>query len=198
MRRLRISFALAAVMALTLALPASAGAREKAPVNEFGTTIATGGFISIDRNADDVDVNIYLRDLNPGNAYTVWAVVWNIPSECASDDGCVEDDLFVANNAIFFSGVGGVANGGGVLNGNTVLVEGATQTGPFVNVGLTNAEGAEIHFVVQDHGPASDDAGTLMAQTGTFHGGCDSPAVDPEDRIWPTVCNDPQATAFKP
>jgi hypothetical protein len=197
MKRVRIVVALAAVMALAFAIPASAGARDKVGMIDFGNGDPVKGHISIDRGADSVDVNAHLRGLNPGHAFTVWAVIWNDPTKC--DSGCGEDDLGVDDNVVIFSGIGGVANGGGNLNGNSTLPS-SGGTGP-INGGVTETENAEIHFVVQDHGPASDDAATLLAQTTTFEGGCGDgePPTPPnlgadED----DTCLDVQAAIFLP
>jgi hypothetical protein len=191
MKRARIVFALAAVMALVFAIPANAGARDKAGMIDFGTGEPVAGHISIDRGDDSVDVNAHLRGLNPGHAFTVWAVIWNDPLEC--DGGCGEDDLGATGNVVIFSGIGGVANGGGNLNGNTTLPSSGGD-GPIPG-GVTDTEGAEIHFVIQDHGEASDDAATLLLQTTTFEGGCGdgAPPTAPPD-----TCVDVQAAVFQP
>ena len=158
---------------------------------DFGTGVSVKGHISIDRGAESVDVDAHLRGLNPGNAFTVWAVIWNDPENCV--DGCGEDDLGRpgTESVVIWSGIGGVANGGGNLNANTTITDG---DGPIPG-GVTDTEGAEIHFVVQDHGEASDDAATLILQTTTFEGGCG-------DRVPPTAppdtCVDVQAAVFQP
>lgn len=195
MKRLRIVLPLAAVMALAFALPANAGARDKSGMIDFATGAPVAGHISIDRGTDSVDANIHLRGLNSGHAFTVWAVIWNSPENCVG--GCGEDDLGRpgTENVVIFSGVGGVANGGGNLNGNTTITSGV---GPIPGA-VTNPSGAEIHFVVQDHGAASDDAAILLLQTTTFEGGCGdgipptppNPAASPSD-----TCLDVQAAIF--
>jgi hypothetical protein len=192
MKRVRIVFALAAVMALVFAIPASAGARDKVGMIDFGNGDPVKGHISIDRGADSVDVNAQLRGLNPGHAFTVWAVIWNDTSVCGAT--CDEGDLGKSGNAVIFSGVGGVANGGGNLNGNGTLPSSGGD-GPIPG-GVTNVEGAEIHFVVQDHGEASDDAAILLLQTTTFEGGCGNGIPGPPAE-WET-CVDVQAAVFQP
>ena len=189
MKKARIVFALAAVMALVSAIPANAGARDKAGMINIDGTDPVRGHISIDRGAESVDVNAHLRGLNPGHAFTVWAVIWNDPLEC--DGGCDEGDLGATGNVVIFSGIGGVANGGGNLNGNGTLTEG---TGPIPGA-VTDGQNAEVHFIVQDHGPASDDPATLLLQTTTFEGGCGNgmPPTAPPD-----TCVDVQAAVFLP
>jgi hypothetical protein len=197
--RLRVSFALAAVLALTIAVPASAGARDKAGMIDFtGAGAPVAGHISISRGAESVDVNVHLRDLNAGHAFTVWAVIWNDPGVCASSP-CTENDLTKSGNAVIFSGMGGVANGGGNLNANSTITTSGIPTGPIPGDGLTNPSGAEIHFVVQDHGMASSVPAELLDQTTLFEGGtvdgCGDgfPPTTPEEE-----CVDVQATIFQP
>lgn len=181
MRRLRILVAVLAIMAL--ALPVSAGSREKASVNEYGTTVATGGFISIARQDDGVDIDAHLRDLTPGAAITVWFVHWGDPSVCATTP-CTGDDLGKDGNGAIWSTIGGVVNPAGNFNGNGFIAEGDASSGGPIPVALVDADVAEIHFVVQEHGPALTGAG-LVIQTTTFLGNCNP-------------CSDPQSAVFLP
>jgi len=192
-RRLVIMLAVVAMMLGAMA-PALAGGRDKSGMIDFATGEGVQGHMSIARASDSVDVAAHLRNLNAGHAFTIWAVVWNDPSNCVNGPvGCDESDLGVDDNVVIWSGIGGVANGGGNLNGRATLpAEGGE--GPIPG-GVTDAEGAEIHFVVQDHGPASDDSATLLAQTTTFEGGCGdgAPPTAPPD-----TCVDVQAAVFLP
>jgi len=199
--RLRVLFALAAVLALIIAVPASAGARDKVGMIDFETHESVKGHISIDRGTDSVDVNVHLRGLDPGDAFTVWAVVFNSPLDCV-DEGCGEDDLPTKDKpgtgdpAVIFPGVGGVANGGGNLNGSSTIGEGEDGApGQILLSFLKDVDVAEIHFVVQDHGEAFDDVDELLKQTTMFEYGCG-------DEVPPTAspdkCVDVQAAIFQP
>ena len=189
MTRRLVTVLAAVVMVMGVMAPAWAGARDKSGMIDFSTGSPVQGHMSIMRGADSVDLDAHLTNLNVGHAFTVWAVIWNDPGECAG--GCGEDDLGVPGNAVIFSGIGGVANGGGNLNGNTTITSG---DGPIPG-GVTDTAGAEIHFVVQDHGMASEDPATLLAQTTTFEGGCGDgvPPTGPPD-----TCVDVQAAVFLP
>jgi hypothetical protein len=44
--------------------------------------------------------------------------------------------------------------------------------------GLVDAEGAEIHFVLQDHGPANEDEEILEQQLTQFMGACNTVCID--------------------
>jgi len=180
----------ALLTALALALPAGAGEREKSTLFEFETGEATRGVTSLKRNADSVDISVHIRELTPGNAETLWAVVFNNPEGC-SDPGCGEDDIFdddlendgsplnlaqiaAANISVFWAGFGGVANGGGNLNGNITIQEEVSPGQVLFGPGMLDAESAEIHFVVQDHGASTGDP----LQTTTFMGGCNPDCED--------------------
>ena len=49
-----------------------------------------GADATLQRKDDGVKVNIHTSNLIPGDAYTVWWVIWNDPSQCAGgcDTGC--------------------------------------------------------------------------------------------------------------
>ena len=177
----------ALAMSVLMVLPAGAAGSEKSDVQNFDTGVVEPGFGTLERNADSVELGVHLRDLTPGNAVTVWAVIFNTPEGCT--DPCNGDDVgsAAAGSAVIWAGVGGVVNGGGNLNGHATIGETAAGApGQILFGDLVDAEGAEIHFVVQDHGEASDDPATLLAQTTTSLGGCP-----------PNACADIQFIAFK-
>lgn len=177
---------IALLTALALAVPVSAGVREKSALFEFETGEATRGFTSLKRNVDSVDVSVHVRELTPGNAETLWAVVFNNPDGCSAP-GCGEDDIFddspdgfnddgiaAAKISVFWAGFGGVANGGGNLNGNITIQEEVSPGQVLFGPGLLDAEAAEIHFVVQDHGASTGNP----LQTTTFMGDCNPDCAD--------------------
>ena len=177
----------AVVMSVVMVLPAGAAASEKSDAQNFDTGVVEPGFGTLKRNADSVEIDVHLRDLTAGNAVTVWAVIFNTPEGCS--DPCDGNDVgeAAAGSAVIWSGIGGVVNGGGNFNGFSTIGETPDGAPGQILFGyLADAEGAEIHFVVQDHGEASDDAATLLAQTTTFMGGCP-----------PNTCVDIQFIAFK-
>lgn len=188
MRRVFILL-MAIATSFAMVLPAGAAASEKSNAQNFDTGVVEPGFGTLKRNADSVEIDVHLRDLTAGNAVTVWAVIFNTPEGCS--DPCDGNDVFPgdnpANAAVIWSGIGGVANGGGNFNGSFTIGETPGGAPGQILFGyLADAEGAEIHFVVQDHGEASDDSATLLLQTTTFFGGCP-----------PNTCVDIQFIAFK-
>ena len=185
----RVSILLMAIAtSFAMVLPAGAAASEKSNAQNFDTGVVEPGFGTHKRNADSVEIDVHLRDLTAGNAVTVWAVIFNTPAGC--EGPCDGGDVFPggpANAAVIWSGIGGVVNSGGNFNGSSTIGETpAGAPGQILFGYLADAEGAEIHYVVQDHGEASDDAATLLLQTTTFFGGCP-----------PNTCVDIQFIAFK-
>jgi hypothetical protein len=72
------------------------------------------------------------------------------------------------------SRLGGLVVGiGGVANFRGPLTVGGTGPGQLlVGSGITNPLGAEVHLLVEDHGPASSDPETLYLETHDDGGGC--------------------------
>ena len=161
------------VLALGVAsapIPVEARSNDRAPLQNFsdGSLVGSGSHTTLQRNGDSVSVGVHSRNLVPGNAYTVWLVIFNDPGDCV--DGCGEDDLDAGTGdaTVVWSGVGGVANGGGNLNGHGYVTEGNPQGYQVLFGEFTDAQGAEIHNIVRDHGPDTGDP----AQTSTFEAEC--------------------------
>lgn len=131
-------------------------------------------------------------DWTPGDATTVWFIVFNDPGGCI--DGCGEDDvldaIIGANRAqvgVHF-GTGHVAGGDG-FSAAARLNEGDT-TGALFGMGLQDATAAEIHLVVRSHGPASALTGQQLSEAlHSVDGGC---APD----FGPNTCGDSQFAVF--
>ncbi len=130
-------------------------------------------------------VYLYLRAaaLQPGNAYTIWWVIFNAPENCAGglfggrQLNCVGGDALF-NDAVVLGEVayatGRVAGSSGEGQFTALLRKGSVPGGWFGN-GLTNPQGAEIHFVMMDHGPAIP--GLVENQISTLRGGCTDESV---------------------
>lgn len=177
MRKLTTAVAVITSAVALLASPAGATA-DNSPLNNFsdGSGVGRGAHTTIKRSADSLSVSIHDRNLIPGHAYTVWAVIFNTPGGC-SDGMCNEDDLFNpdAHATVMWSGIGGVANGGGNLNDEATISEGNPQGHRQLlsdlgapDAGFTDAEAAELHLVVRDHGPVTGNPDQLT----TFEGDC--------------------------
>lgn len=143
------------------------------PVLDFATFAPTGGESVLTRTAGMVVVSLEAAGLEPGNAYTVWWVVFNNPDAC-SDGECGEDDVLNPDHTINEEGVVAAQIGIGNATGNVAKSNGTSEFGGrlkrhdtmtdhqvlfpagFEGPGVLTASGmdAEIHLVVQDHGQA--------------------------------------------
>ena len=168
----------------------NAATRDTAGVFPFagGPDIA-GASSTLVRNDGGVTMTIHTSGLVPGNAYTVWWIVFNNPAAC--EGGCGLDDLTrpdVRASLVYATGhvVGSdTANFGAWLGvGDTahVLASPPSPAGPY---GLEDARKAEIHLVIRTHGPA--DPAYLPAQISSFNGGCP-----------PNTCTNVQASMHLP
>lgn len=120
-------------------------------------------------------INLHLQTdqgfLERGEAMTIWAVVFNKPSECAAG-GCGEGDL---GNPDVMPDVLRIA--GGIVGGAGLKVSGSLREGdtseslfPQPSPGLMAAMTAELHFIVRTHGALIP--GEVQEQILTVFGGC--------------------------
>ena len=125
------------------------------------------------RSEEEVEGRVMTKVSTVGDPYTLWAVIFNNPSECAATPlPCAESDLanpdvggsvFYASSAISSADGGlktnGKPAGGGVVNFNFEFEGGSLPDGLFVLFGDPdglsegNGYGAEIHLVVDQHPP---------------------------------------------
>lgn len=160
----------------------------------FADASDTGGDSLLTRTDGMVLVTIEAADLVPGNAYTVWWVVFNNPAAC-SDGACGEDDIFVGGdpaNDPNFPGIMAAEISVGSATGNVAKADGTAEFGGRLKRNDGNASGhqilfpaglsgdsvltasghdAEIHMVIQNHGKARG-GGQLLDQLTFFETGC--------------------------
>lgn len=139
-----------AALDLELAL-ATVGGLNSVDIVSFsdGTTVL--GAASLTRTRNGVTLRAHM-EADPGETFTVWAVVFNHPDACATVP-CTADDLFkpaVGANVIRIAG--GIAGGDGLRVAGNLRVgdasEGLFQDGP----PLIDAMAAELHFIYRSHG----------------------------------------------
>ena len=127
------------------------------------------GFATLHRKKDRVTTNIHTSGLTPGDAYTVWFIIFEAP------------DVFV--DALYATG--GVVGDDGVANFKATLSEGDVSGSIATGVGLTDAEHQGVHMIIRSHGLAIP--GMVDEQINTVGGGCGI-----------NVCVDEQAVIFFP
>ncbi len=149
----------ATLLLTSVAVPALAdGSMERSPVVDTADGDQTGTSL-LRRSESGIRARLTTGGLTAGDAYTVWAVVFNNPSGC--DDECDGADLSnPAAEAVSLLGAGGVAR----ADHGTFVVR--IRAGAEVS----NPAGAEVHLIVRTHGPAIP--GLVGEQTSTLNGGC--------------------------
>ena len=187
---------LSSVLAIAFSSPAQAK-KSKTDVFTFfnaDDTPAAGNIVgkaTLKRSKAGVNLTVHTTELGPGNAYTIWWIIFNNPGPCA--DGCGGPDL--GNPAVegsVMNATGRVADSDGNAWFSAFLPAGFMHTNPssgdlrqVFGPGLQNVDGAEIHIVVRCHGPATGN----VAQISTLLGECNNAAS-------PTGCYDAQAAVF--
>lgn len=139
------------------------------------TDVVDGATGHVTRNDDGIAFRLRTNSLTPGNAYTLWLVIVNHPEECDATP-CTAPEII---------GNDDTASQVGFAAGNVVGEAGRATFSGHVNEGpldgwlpdrsLEDARGAEVHLVINDHGPAL--AEHMPGMIRTYRGGCsdDSP-----------------------
>jgi hypothetical protein len=198
---------IAVLLAAVAPQAAVAAPPDKQPLIAFATgEPVTGAFSMLSRSDDSVTSKIRSA-ATPGHAVTYWYVIFNLPENC-NTGACGEDDLFVGGDpaagfnftqieaarvSVVYGGDGDVVNPGGRVALNGGLAEGEVPTGsvpvvighpddgalvPGPVTGLEDAENAEIHIVLQDHGTAQTDPDLLEQQLTGFQTACNPDCED--------------------
>ena len=154
---------------------------------------------------DGMFVNFETSGLTPGNVHTLWFVVVNDPAACETVP-CTAKDVLKRTQAV----TADVGYAGGVIVGedgaasfNWHQAEGDLSGGWFGN-GMIEASAAEIHLVVNDHGPVIE--GRVDQMLATYRDGCTEesiPAPMPaaaraQGEAGPNQCRLMQFTIFQP
>jgi hypothetical protein len=190
---------LIAVATLALGLHGSArviaagSQRTTSPAYWFWDPVNAAGTSTLVRSENGVSFTYKTSSLPPGQVVTVWVVVFNNPSACATHP-CTFADMGPGNPAArsdFLYGGGHVIGGSGTGNfGGHLRVGDASGSGLAEiggpALGLLNPMTAEIQLALHSHGPAVPGQ-VIKAQLTSFLGGCqqflgpDGIADGPED-----------------
>ena len=150
-----------ALLALA-AIPATGMAQtafQAADVMNFTTGEATTGAMTLSRSANSVQLRGSMAGLDKKSVYSVWWIIFNNPAGCVGggDGICTGDDVYPGGPAD-----AGVLNASGFVTGTdgTGYFVGELETGappagmPCCFGQLNDSVSAEIHIVIQTHGPA--------------------------------------------
>lgn len=204
MRRFGLAFAF--VLALVPAVPAAASQASVVSVHRWdaegrvpGTVVHRARAVLV-RGEGGVSMRLRTTGLIPGHAYTIWWAIYNAPENCTglvrppAEAACGDPDWAYrpAEPATIWA-AGGVAGAGGArtFTGNLATGDTTHDIMP-LEEGLTDPAGAEIWFVVRDHGPSMDGSD----QTTTFNGGCANYVPGLGGTPWTYTCRNSQLATF--
>ncbi len=173
-----------AMLVVTLGMPltASADSRSTYQTADFHTFPDGVGIVgsagTLFRSEKAVEVHLATSGLDTNSSYTVWWVVWNDPSACATNP-CSLADLGGPGNSVFYA-AGFVTDGSGTANVTAHLNSGDLPAGITVLIpgGLDKNNGfdAELLMSVQTHGAILP--GRVSEQIGEFFGACNPECAD--------------------
>jgi hypothetical protein len=168
---------------------AAAATVDTAPVQYFSdASEVRGAWSKLIRIDNGIAVEVHTSDLEEGFAYTVWWVIFNVPSACSPDpEGdantpvCGEDDIFNADgdmapnpdaNISIAWATGNIVGEGGMATFSAYLQKGHAPGEVLTGPGLADPRGAEVHMVVRSHGRVSPYRNTLYEQLNSFEMTC--------------------------
>lgn len=201
--------ALSAGNATTAAMSkASAATHSVSDVLTFADMTPVGSS-RLTRTDAGVSYQVRTTELEPGTATTVWMVIFNHPEHCATSP-CQIDDLFnadvMADVAYAAGHVIGNAGRGGFAGRRNVGDNSGSIMGEWFGLpehGLLDARGAEIHFIVRNHGPIIP--GLVNEMISTFNAGCGPDAMEGAPPVpetlgthGPNTCEDVQFAMHLP
>jgi len=146
------------MLVFTLPVFASSAVIDTTTVHLFSDGSAvTGSSSTLVRNNNGVYMTLLTSGLTPGDAVTIWWVIFNNPAACShgmfglrcghgdfSNPAVQASVMYAAGHVVDSNGIAGF--GAGLSIGELTRV---VLFGP----GLTNSLGADVHLVVHDHGP---------------------------------------------
>lgn len=191
------------LVATAVAVSAAKSNRVTSQIYTFGLEPVQGARAHLMTNEEQVRLKIDTHDLMPGDATTIWWVVFNNPAACSNGipgiSNCSEPDLFnpeVQGEVSYADGQ--VIGHKGTGRYFAQLYQGVVPRGWFGN-GLLYPTSAEIHMVVRTHGQAID--GRINEMIMTFAGACSNvPPAHPgygDGTPGPNECEDIQFAVFQ-
>jgi len=172
--------------------------------NPHGSPVGPGATAQLVRTDQGISYSIDTEQLLPGHAYTVWVVVINNPAACSASP-CSPPDILLtpATDAQVTYGTGHAVGESGEAGFGGTLRRGPIPQGWLPDQGLDDPLGAEVHFVVNDHGPMLAEFMPGMIQT--YRTGCTDaslPAIFPasakaDGTPGPNTCRLRQVAVFE-
>jgi len=162
-----------------------------------------GAWAQLVRNENGISFRINTHSLTPGNAYTLWLVVVNNPGECDPSPCTAPDIVLNTDTRSQIRYAAGHLVGGSGLGTFVGSVGEGPLTGWLPERSLDDATAAEVHLVINDHGPML--AGLMPGMIRTYRGGCSDespfPPVFPNTALGdgeagPNICRLYQSAVF--
>ena len=146
---------------------------------QSGSGPVEGAHATLNTNSNGASFTFHATQLKPGHVYTVWFVVINAPENCATSPCTAPADVLgntegVQANVTY--GTGHVVGESGLATFAGFVPAGAMPDGWFDN-DFSNPLGAEIHLVLNDHGPKIPELVSNMLHT--YRGGCTDVSLPP-------------------
>ncbi len=159
------------------------------------------------RGRHGISYRFSTHGLVAGNAYTVWLVVVNDPGQCAATPCDPPTDIIgnpATDSQVTFAKAGTVARSHGSKSFRAQFRAGPLLDGWLPVQGLDDPMGAEVHIIVNDHGPVID--GLRHEMTSTYRAGCTDaslpaffpPRAKADGTPGPNQCRLYQAAIFLP
>ena len=146
--------------------------------NVQGTPVGDGAEAKLVRTENGISYSMQTTGLRAGHAYTVWVVVINNPAACTASP-CSPQDILLssATNSTVLYGTGHVVGGNGQAGFGGHVKTGPLPEGWIAGRGLENPLGADVHLVLNDHGPVLTDFMSEMIHT--YRAGCTDASLPP-------------------
>ena len=151
----------------------------------FGSGVITSGTATLTRNADGLWLTGHSDDLVDGDAYTIWAAIFDNPMGCEGGPGaCGLADLGRTQAQATISNFGGfVVDASKDFESHLTRHDGSRQTlGGAGRSGIDNTYRAEVHLIFRSHGVAETDPDDLADQTSMVGAFCNLPDVGCDDQ----------------
>lgn len=172
--------------------------------NPHGSLVGAGASAQLVRTAQGISYSIKTEHFLAGHAYTVWIVVVNDPAACSASPCSPVDILLTpATKAQVTYGTGHVVGDSGEAGFGGALQRGPIPGGWLSDQGLDNPLGAEVHFVLNDHGPMLPEFMPGMIRT--YREGCTDeslpgifpPSAKADGAAGPNTCHLRQLAVFQ-
>jgi len=146
---------------------------------QSGTGLVEGAYATLNTNANGASFSFHVTQLNPGHVYTVWFVVINAPENCVTSPCTAPADVLGNTEGVRANityGAGHVVGESRQATFAGFIPAGEMPDGWFDN-DFSNPLGAEIHLVLNDHGPKIPELVSNMLHT--YRGGCTDGSLPP-------------------